>query len=188
MLSDLAYGLSKYRVTLSTSGVLPQMLRLKEDLPVSLAVSLHAPNNALRQQLVPLNKKYPLEELIPVCRDYFESHPRRVVMFEYVMLAGVNDQPEHARQLIALLKDVPCKINLIPFNPFAYAPYQCSSDETMHAFQKQLIKAGFNTRMRKTRGDDIDAACGQLAAEGKVQDRTGRNARWQRVHVHPRSS
>ncbi|MCB1827466.1 MAG: radical SAM protein, partial [Coxiellaceae bacterium] len=176
MLDDNAYGLSKYRVTVSTSGVLPQMEKLKRDLPVSLAVSLHAPTNDLRTQLVPLNKKYPLEQLIPLCRDYFPKQGKQKVLFEYVMLAGVNDSLTHAKQLITLLNDVSCKINLIPFNPFSGTQYQTSSDEVVEAFHARLVGAGFNTRVRRKRGDDVDAACGQLA--GDFSDRTGRHVRW----------
>lgn len=176
MLDDNAYGLSKYRVTLSTSGVIPMMKKLKEESPVSLAVSLHAPNNPLRDQLVPLNKKYPLEELIPLCKEYYSQEPRREVTFEYVMLAGVNDQTEHAKQLIALLKDVPCKMNLIPFNPFPYTAYQCSTPEVIKKFQHILQEAGLNTIVRLTRGDDIIAACGQLV--GDFKDKTPRRRRW----------
>lgn len=176
MLDDNAYGLSKYRVTVSTSGVLPQMAKLKEDLPVSLAVSLHAPTNELRNQLVPLNKKYPLEMLIPACRDYFPKSGKQKIFFEYVMLAGVNDSLQHAKGLIRLLNDVSCKINLIPFNPFPGTQYQTSSDEVVEAFHARLVGAGFNTRVRRRRGDDVDAACGQLA--GDFTDRTGRHIRW----------
>lgn len=176
MLDKDAYNLSKYRVTVSTSGVIPAMEKLRDTTDASLAVSLHAPNNELRDELVPLNKKYPLEKLMPMCREYFTKEPKRSVTFEYVMLDKVNDEPEHARQLIELLDGIPSKINLIPFNPFPYTQYQCSSDDRMERFQKYLVEAGFNTRLRKTRGDDIDAACGQLA--GKVQDRTNRNAKW----------
>lgn len=176
MMDDMAYGLSKYRVTLSTSGVIPAMLRLKAESPAALAVSLHAPNDTLRNILVPLNKKYPLKELMPVCRDYFEGHAKRVVTFEYVMLKGVNDTPEMAKQLIALLRDVPCKLNLIPFNPFPLTDYECSSMEDIRAFQKLVQESGIHTTVRKTRGDDIDAACGQLV--GKFKDRTTRNTRW----------
>lgn len=179
MLDDQAYGLSKYRVTLSTAGVVPAMLRLKQDSPVALAVSLHAPNDELRDQLVPLNKKYPLKELIPVCRDYFAGSLKRRVTFEYVMLDGVNDQPQHAEQLIRLLRDVPCKINLIPFNPFPGNRYQRSAPAVIESFQLRLMNAGYNTRVRRTRGEDIDAACGQLA--GQFADRTGRHNRWLRT-------
>lgn len=183
MMDDYAYGLSKRRVTLSTSGVIPEMKRLREQSEVSLAVSLHAPNDALRNELVPLNKKYPLAELMEMCRTYFSD--KRVVTFEYVMLAGVNDQPEHARALIELLRDVPCKVNLIPFNPFPKTQYVRSSRAAIDAFRDKLIKKGINTITRKTRGDDIDAACGQLA--GEVNDRTRRAARWQTLHFEARS-
>lgn len=183
MMDDLAYGLSKRRVTLSTSGVIPEMLRLREQSPVALAVSLHAPTDELRDVLVPINKKYPLKELMAVCRNYFKGDAKRVVTFEYVMLKGVNDQPEHARALIKLLRDVPCKVNLIPFNPFPMTQYQRSSQAAIDAFRDQLIAKGINTITRKTRGDDIDAACGQLA--GKVQDRTSRSMRWQKINFMP---
>lgn len=174
MRDDYAYGLSKYRVTLSTSGVIPAMKQLKERSDVALAVSLHAPNDAIRDILVPLNKKYPIEELMAVCRDYFADQPRRKVTFEYVMLAGVNDQDEHAYQLCELLKDVPAKVNLIPFNSFPGTAYECSSDERIERFQRILIDHGdLHVFARKTRGDDIDAACGQLA--GDFKDRTQRS-------------
>lgn len=179
MLDDNAYGLSKYRVTLSTSGVLPMMRQLKQDSDCALAVSLHAPTDQLRNQLVPINKKYPLKELMAVCRDYFPMNGKRFITFEYVMLAGVNDQLEQAKQLAILLRNVPGKINLIPFNPFAKSNYQTSDDVTVNRFQQYLMDAGYNTRVRKRRGDDIAAACGQLA--GQITDRTGRNARWQRT-------
>jgi 23S rRNA (adenine2503-C2)-methyltransferase len=183
MLDDCAYGLSKRRVTLSTSGVVPQLDKLHERIDVALAVSLHAPNDELRNELVPVNRKYPLKELMAACRRYLaryqdpEEGGRRKVTMEYVMLAGVNDQPEHARQLIRLLADVPSKLNLIPFNPFPHAPYARSPREAILAFQKILIEAGFTCTIRATRGDDIDAACGQLV--GQVQDRTRRAQRWQ---------
>lgn len=179
MLDDLAYGLSKYRVTVSTSGLVPAMVQLKKQTPAALAVSLHAPNNRLRDELVPLNKKYPLEQLIPACKDYFRGEKKRVVTFEYVMLEGVNDSLACAKELITLLQDVPCKINLIPFNPFSGSNYKRSSDATVDLFQQRLMGAGFNTRVRRTRGPDIDAACGQLA--GKIQDITGRHQRWLRT-------
>ena len=175
MINDLAFGLSKYRVTLSTSGVVPKMLQLKKDSPVSLAVSLHAPTNALREKIVPLNKKYPLEILMPVCRDYFPQAGKRCVVFEYVMLKGINDSPAQAKQLIRLLDNMPCKVNLIPFNPFPGTHYICSDWETIVAFQDRLGKAGIKTWIRKTRGEDIDGACGQLA--GDFYDRTGRRKR-----------
>ncbi|HGK7683224.1 TPA: 23S rRNA (adenine(2503)-C(2))-methyltransferase RlmN [Legionella pneumophila] len=179
MMDDLAYGLSKRRVTLSTSGVLPEMERLREVSPVALAVSLHAPTDELRNELVPINKKYPLSQLISLCKRYFKDEPRRKVTFEYVMLKGVNDQPEHASQLIKLLHNVPAKVNLIPFNPFPLTQYQRSSRETIDAFREKLMKHGINTITRKTRGDDIDAACGQLA--GEVKDKTSRSQRWQKL-------
>lgn len=169
MLDDNAYGLSKRRVTVSTSGIIPKMLELKKRLPVALAVSLHAPNDELRNVIVPVNRKYPLKELMAVCRDYFADEPRRSVMMEYVMLEGVNDSDEHARQLIKILADVPAKVNLIPFNPFPLAQYRCSSKETIKRFQEKLMKAGIIATIRRTRGDDIDGACGQLV--GKVQKR-----------------
>lgn len=177
MMDDFAYGLSKRRVTLSTSGLIPEMERLRQSSPVALAVSLHAPTDALRNELVPINKKYPLVQLMDICKRYFQDEPRRVVTFEYVMLKGVNDQLEHAHQLIQLLKDVPCKVNLIPFNPFPMTQYERSSQQAIDAFRDRLMAHGINTITRKTRGDDIDAACGQLA--GKVEDRTSRSRRWQ---------
>ncbi|MFT4057965.1 MAG: 23S rRNA (adenine(2503)-C(2))-methyltransferase RlmN [Legionella sp.] len=184
MMDDFAYGLSKRRVTLSTSGVLPDLERLKEVSPVALAVSLHAPNDKLRNELVPINKKYPLVQLMALCKKYFKDEPRRKVTFEYVMLKGINDQPEHANQLIKLLHDVPAKVNLIPFNPFPMTQYQRSSQEAIDAFRNKLMAHGINTITRKTRGDDIDAACGQLA--GEVQDRTSRSQRWQKLHFIPK--
>jgi 23S rRNA (adenine2503-C2)-methyltransferase len=186
MMDDFSYGLSKRRVTLSTSGVLPDLERLREVSPVALAVSLHAPNDELRNELVPINKKYPLSELMALCKKYFKNEPRRKVTFEYVMLKGVNDQPEHARQLVKLLKDVPSKVNLIPFNPFPMTQYQRSSQQAIDAFRDILIRNGINTITRKTRGDDIDAACGQLA--GEVKDRTSRSQRWQKLHFISKKS
>jgi 23S rRNA (adenine2503-C2)-methyltransferase len=182
MLDDFAYSLSKRRVTLSTSGVVPMLDKLTQAIDVSLAISLHAPNDALRNELVPINKKYPLAELMAACKRWLVHHQgkeigRRRVTMEYVMLDGINDQPEHARQLAILLKDVPSKINLIPFNPFPHAPYECTPRERIVAFQNTLIRAGFTTTIRATRGDDIDAACGQLV--GQVKDRTRRAERWQ---------
>lgn len=179
MMDDLAYGLSKYRVTLSTSGLVPMMLQLKKDSDCALAVSLHAPTNELRNELVPLNKKYPLEVLMPACREYYSTNTKRVVTFEYVMLKDVNDSLTHAKQLIRLLDNMPCKMNLIPFNPFPNTQYERSSDETILAFQNRLTQAGVKTWVRKTRGDKIDAACGQLA--GDFKDRTGRHERWVRT-------
>ncbi len=181
MVNDLAYGLSKYRVTLSTSGLVPQIAQLKKDSPVSLAVSLHAPNDALRSQLLPLNKKYPLQALMACCREYYAKEKKRKVVFEYVMLENINDSLEQAKELADLVADVPCKINLIPFNIFPGTNYRCSSPAAITAFQNYLMQAGLDTRVRRTRGNDVDAACGQLA--GKFKDRTGRHARWQRTGV-----
>ncbi len=179
MLDDHAYGLSKRRVTLSTSGLVPQMEKLKLESPVALAVSLHASNDTLRNELVPINKKYPLAQLIPLCQSYFENEPRRRVTFEYVMLAGINDSLEQANELAKLIKDVPCKVNLIPFNPFVGSGYKRSSNSAIIRFRDFLIDKGINTITRKTRGEDIDAACGQLA--GEVNDRTSRSERWQKL-------
>jgi 23S rRNA (adenine2503-C2)-methyltransferase len=175
MLDDYAYGLSRRRVTLSTAGVVPMLERLREECPVSLAVSLHAPNDALRDQLVPLNKKYPIQELLEACRRYCADSPRSRVTFEYVMLEGVNDSIEYAHELARILSDVPSKVNLIPFNPFPQTQYRRSSKQAIDRFRDVLIAAGLTTITRKTRGDDIDAACGQLA--GRVQDRTRRRER-----------
>lgn len=173
MMDDNAYGLSKRRVTLSTSGLVPQMEILAQKSPVSLAVSLHAPYDELRNELVPINKKYPISALMDICKRYFADEPRRKVTFEYVMLDGVNDSVQHAKDLAKLLADVPAKLNLIPFNPFPSAPYRCSTEAAIHKFRDLLIKQGINTIVRRTRGGDIDAACGQLV--GKVQDRTKRS-------------
>ena len=174
MLDDHGYGLSRRRVTVSTSGVVPMMERLSQDCPVALAVSLHAPNDALRDHLVPLNRKYPLAELMQSCQHYLEFAPRDFITFEYCMLDGVNDQPEHARQLIELVrksgKGAWCKFNLIPFNPFPESGLKRSPQPVVLEFGRMLNDAGIVTTVRKTRGDDIDAACGQLA--GDVQDRT----------------
>jgi len=172
MLDDNAYGLSRRRVTLSTSGLVPQMDRLAETLPVALAVSLHAPNDRLRDELVPINRKYPLAELMAACRRYIRHAPRDFVTFEYIMLDGVNDTPAHARELLALTADVPSKFNLIPFNPFPQSSYRRSSPQRVRDFAQILIDAGRIATTRKTRGDDIDAACGQLA--GQVTDKTRR--------------
>jgi len=171
-LDDNAYGLSRRRVTLSTSGIVPAIDRLRDACPVALAVSLHAPNDALRDRLVPINRKYPLAQLLAACRRYLERAPRDFVTFEYVMLDGVNDQPAQARELAALVRDTPCKFNLIPWNPFPGAAFRTSPRERVLGFQRELVDAGYVTTIRKTRGDDIDAACGQLA--GRVQDRTKR--------------
>ena len=172
MLDDHAYGLSRRRVTLSTAGLVPGIERLREECPVSLAVSLHAPHDALRDELVPINRKYPIKELLAACQRYIEVAPRGYVMFEYVMLSGVNDSVDQARALAALVKGVPCKVNLIPFNPFPGIQYQRSSPEAIDRFREVLMHAGLIATVRKTRGEDIDAACGQLA--GQVQDRTRR--------------
>jgi 23S rRNA (adenine2503-C2)-methyltransferase len=173
MLDDNAYGLSRRRVTLSTAGLVPGIDRLREACPVALAVSLHAPNDALRDELVPINRKWPIRELLAACLRYVEKAPRESVMFEYVMLEGVNDSVALARQLAALVRDVPCKINLIPFNPFSGVDYRRSSPEAIARFRDVLMQAGLVATVRKTRGDDIDAACGQLA--GRVQDRRTRS-------------
>jgi len=173
MLDDHGYGLSRRRLTLSTSGLVPNLLRLKSRCPVALAVSLHAPNDKLRDVLVPINQKYPLAELLAAIRDYLEAAPRDFVTFEYVMLDGVNDSVQQARELVSLVGDLPCKFNLIPWNPFPGAPYQRSSNNAIHRFRAILQEAGFVVTVRKTRGDDIDAACGQLA--GQVVDKSQRN-------------
>ena len=180
MLDDHGYGLSRRRVTVSTSGVVPMIDRLGADCPVALAVSLHASNDVLRSNLVPLNQKYPIEELMSACRRYLEFAPRDFITFEYCMLDGVNDQVEHAEQLVELMKQqsilgLSCKFNLIPFNPFPESGLLCSSKAQVAVFAKILINAGLVTTIRKTRGDDIDAACGQLA--GEVMDRTRVGAR-----------
>lgn len=174
MLDDHAYGLSRRRVTVSTSGLVPAMDRLREECPVALAVSLHAPNDKLRDELVPINQKYPLKELMAACRRYLAKAPRDFITFEYTMLDGINDTDAHARELIALVRDVPCKFNLIPFNPFPGSPFRRSQAERVRRFGDILMQAGIVTTTRKTRGDDIDAACGQLA--GQVQDKTRRTA------------
>ena len=174
ILDDSAYGLSRRRVTLSTSGIVPAMDKLKEDCPVALAVSLHAPNDALRDVIVPINKKYPLKDLMAACNRYLEKAPRDFVTFEYVMLDGINDTVEHAHQLLSLVKNVSCKFNLIPFNPFPNSGYETSKPSHIRVFRDILMQAGYVVTIRKTRGDDIDAACGQLA--GIVLDKTKRNA------------
>lgn len=175
MLDDHAYGLSRRRVTVSTSGLIPAMDRLRERCPVALAVSLHAPNDALRDYLVPINKKYPIKELLAACQRYLQTAPRDFITFEYVMLDGVNDSASHANQLVELVKDVPCKFNLIPFNAFPNSGFKRSSRESVHVFRDILMQAGLVTTVRKTRGDDIAAACGQLA--GQVHDKTRRAAK-----------
>ena len=188
MLDDHGYGLSRRRVTVSTSGVVPMIERLGQDCPVALAVSLHAPNDVLRDNLVPLNRKYPLAELLAACVDYLPKAPRDFLTFEYCMLAGVNDQPEHATELVNLLQTqkrngLNSKLNLIPFNPFPQSGLTCSDRQTVQAFADRLIAAGFVTTIRKTRGDDIDAACGQLA--GDVKDRTQAQTRMQALREQP---
>jgi 23S rRNA (adenine2503-C2)-methyltransferase len=172
MLEDNAYGLSRRRVTVSTAGVVPHMDRLRDECPVALAVSLHAPNDALRDRLVPVNRKYPLAELIAACNRYLEKAPRDFITFEYVMLEGVNDADDQARELVALAARVRCKFNLIPFNPFPNSGFRRSSPERIRRFSEVLQRAGLTVTTRKTRGDDIAAACGQLA--GNVADRTRR--------------
>ena len=172
MLDDRAYGLSRRRVTLSTSGLVNAMDRLKEDCPVALAVSLHASNDKLRDEIVPINKKFPIKELMAGCQRYLEKAPRDFVTFEYVMLDGINDSVEDAKALLNIVKDVPCKFNLIPFNPFPNSGYQCSSSDQIRRFKEVLMKQDYIVTVRKTRGDDIDAACGQLA--GQVKDKTTR--------------
>ena len=175
MLDDNAYGLSRRRVTVSTSGLVPAMDRLREECPVALAVSLHAPDDALRDELVPINRKYPLHELMAACRRYLEKAPRDFVTFEYVMLDGVNDSEAHARRLTDLVRNVPCKFNLIPFNPFPGSPFRRSPSPRIRRFAEILMGEGIVTTTRKTRGEDIDAACGQLA--GQINDKTRRNGR-----------
>ncbi|HGG8239886.1 TPA: 23S rRNA (adenine(2503)-C(2))-methyltransferase RlmN [Neisseria meningitidis] len=181
MLDDHGYGLSRRRVTVSTSGMVPQMDRLRDVMPVALAVSLHASNDEVRNQIVPLNKKYPLKELMAACQRYLVKAPRDFITFEYVMLDGINDKAQHARELIELVTDVPCKFNLIPFNPFPNSGYERSSNENIRVFRDILQQAGFVVTVRKTRGDDIDAACGQLA--GQVQDKTHRQQKWQQILI-----
>ena len=178
MMHDCAYGLSKRRVTLSTAGVVPALDKLGDVTDVSLAISLHAPNDELRNQLVPLNRKYPIAELLRSAQGYLAKLPdkRRKITLEYTLIREVNDRPEHARELAALLVDTPCKINLIPFNPFDQSDYQRVSNNALYRFRDILIEAGYTVTLRSTRGDDIDAACGQLA--GQVNDRTKRSQRY----------
>jgi 23S rRNA (adenine2503-C2)-methyltransferase len=175
MIDEDAYGLSRRRVTLSTSGIVPMIDRLGEECPVALAVSLHAPNDTLRDRLMPINRKYPLAELLAACRRYLERAPRDFVTFEYVMLDGVNDGEAQARELIDLVSGVPCKLNLIPFNPFPNSGFVRSPRRAIERFSELLNASGIVTTTRKTRGEDIDAACGQLA--GQIRDRTRRSAR-----------
>ncbi len=173
MMDDFCYGLSKRRVTVSTSGIVPAMQRLSQVCDVSMAVSLHAPTDALRDELVPINQKYPLSELMAACRDYAKTGPRKHITFEYVMLAGINDSIADAKALIKLLRHVPAKINLIPFNPFPGSDYRCSAGPVILKFRDVLHNAGIVSTIRKTRGDDIDAACGQLV--GQVKDKSRRH-------------
>lgn len=176
MMEDFAYGISKRRLTVSTSGLIPMLEKLGDVTDVSLALSLHAPNNALRDQLVPVNKKYPIEPLLNACQRYLEKLPdKRKITIEYTLIASVNDQIEHARELAGLLKKIPCKINLIPFNPFPNSGYERPSRNAVMRFHKVLRDAGYIVTVRTTRGDDIDAACGQLV--GQVKDRTRRSQR-----------
>jgi len=178
MMDDFAYGLSKRRVTVSTAGVVPAMDRLGDTLDMRLAVSLHATNDKLRDELVPVNKKYPLKELMAACRRFIDKqNTRSRITFEYVMLAGINDQPEHARELIKLLKGIPTLMNLIPFNPFEGSGYSTSSKKAVTRFREILHASGMTTVVRKTRGEDIDAACGQLA--GKIEDKSRRHRRFE---------
>jgi 23S rRNA (adenine2503-C2)-methyltransferase len=179
MRDDLGFGLASKRVTLSTAGLVPMIDKLSDAIDVSLAVSLHAPNDELRTELVPLNKRYPIAELMGACRRWVERKPRTSITFEYTLMKGVNDQPEHARQLIRLMRRLPtCKVNLIPFNPFPGTRFERSDADTIRDFQTQLLGAGVLTMLRRTRGDDIDAACGQL--KGQVLDRTRRQAEFRR--------
>ncbi len=178
MMDDFAYGLSKRRVTVSTAGVVPAMDRLGDTLDMRLAVSLHATNDVLRNELVPVNKKYPLKELMAACRRFIDKqNARSRITFEYVMLDGINDQPEHARELIRLLKGIPTLMNLIPFNPFEGSGYRTSSKNAVNRFREILHASGMTTVVRKTRGEDIDAACGQLA--GKIEDKSRRHRRFE---------
>ena len=170
---DLGFGFAAKRVTLSTAGLVPGIDKLRETIDVALAVSLHAPEDTLRETLVPLNKKYPIKELMRSCADYVSDKHKRTVTFEYTLIDGVNDQPEHARKLVKLLRRLPSKLNLIPFNPFPGTRYRCSPEERIRKFQEIVMAGGLIATVRKTRGDDIDAACGQLA--GKVLDRTRRS-------------
>ena len=181
MMDDFSFGLSRRRVTLSTAGMIPAMDKLREQCPVSLAVSLHAPDDALRDKLVPLNRKYPIEQLLDCCRRYVGENNRQRITFEYVMLKGINDSPKHAESLATLLSDVPAKVNLIPFNPFPQTQFERSSDTTINKFRDILLANNTFTVTRRTRGDDIDAACGQLA--GDFTDRTSRSRRMQQQTV-----
>ncbi|MCQ8126879.1 23S rRNA (adenine(2503)-C(2))-methyltransferase RlmN [Methylomonas rivi] len=183
MMDDFAFGLSKRRVTISTSGVVPAMHRLADVCDVSMAVSLHAPIDALRDELVPINQKYPLAQLMDACRAYAKAGPRKHITFEYVMLDGINDSAEHAKALVKLLSHVPSKVNLIPFNPFPQSQYRCSEMAAILKFRDILHNAGIVTTIRKTRGEDIDAACGQLV--GQVQDKSRRHLKLQTARTAP---
>ena len=175
MRDDLGFGLAAKRVTLSTAGMVPLIDQLSDAIDVSLAVSLHAANDDLRTELMPINKRYPIADLLAACQRWIARKPRTSITFEYTLMKGINDQPEHARQLIKLMRKLPtCKVNLIPFNPFPGTQFKRSDADDIHAFQTQLLNAGVLTMLRRTRGDDIDAACGQLA--GQVTDRTRRSA------------
>jgi len=184
MKDDFAYGISRRRVTVSTSGVVPGIDALGEAIDVSLALSLHAPNDELRSEIVPINRKYPIADVLAACKRYLARYPtnsHRSITMEYVMLKGVNDSVEHAHQLAALLRELPCKINLIPFNPFPNSGYERSSNNQIRRFQEVLMAAGYVTTVRTTRGEDIDAACGQLV--GQVNDRTRRSERWRASRI-----
>jgi len=176
---DLGFGLAAKRVTLSTAGLVPGIDRLRESIDVALAVSLHAPEDSLREQLVPLNRKYPIAELMDACRRYVSDKHKRTVTFEYTLIDGVNDHPHHARQLVKLLRRLPSKLNLIPFNPFPGTRYRCSGEQSIREFQEIVMAGGLIATVRKTRGSDIDAACGQLV--GKVLDRTRRSQRLREI-------
>ena len=175
MRNDLGFGFAAKRVTVSTAGMVPDIYRLRDRIDVALAVSLHAPFDDVRTELVPLNRKYPIAELLQACRDYVSDKHKRTVTFEYTLIDGVNDHPEHARKLVKLLRTVPSKLNLIPFNPFPGTRYRCSSPDRIARFQEIVMQGGLIATVRKTRGEDIDAACGQLV--GKVKDRTKRSER-----------
>ena len=180
MMDDLAYGISKRKVTISTSGVVPAIYKLVGTTDASLAISLHAPNDELRSQLVPINRKYPIEELLAACRTYAATlGEKRTITIEYTLMDGVNEQPEHAEQLVALLQDFPCKINLIPFNPFPGSGYKRPSQIAVRAFQERLLRGGYSVTVRTTRGQDINAACGQLV--GEVEDKTRRQETYRRI-------
>jgi 23S rRNA (adenine2503-C2)-methyltransferase len=181
MLDDHAYGLSRRRVTLSTSGVVPNIRKLAQALPVALAVSLHAPNDEIRSRIMPVNDAYPIAKLLEACREYLEVSPRDFITFEYVMLKGVNDAPDHAKELAKLLKSVPSKVKLIPFNPFPDSGFETTEMDRVKRFQQVLLDAGFIATIRRTRGDDIDAACGQLA--GQVVNRMKKKT--VRIHSYP---